>query len=1469
MKPHLLRGLTVLFTVLFTALGLAASCLAGPMERADVPAPLKPWVPWALHGSEESPCPMLTGGETRACAWPGRLDLELNAAGGRFSQALRVYGEPRLPVWVALPGSATRWPQEVQADGKAQALVERDGVPGTYLLPGEHKLGGRFAWSSLPENLNVPRSTGMIALTVAGKAVEDPRWDENGLLTLASAERETKAAESVELRIHRLINDDIPLTMLTRVTLMVAGKNREINIAGLLPPDALPLSLASPLPARLDADKKLIVQVRPGQWELNLSARLPGPVKSLKAPAVGGVSEEVWAFSARPALRQVTLEGAPQIDPQQTSLPQEWRRFPAYRIKPGEALNFSETRRGDASPNPDQLTLTRNIWLDFSGAGYTVRDDIAGSLSQSWRLSMGPPYALGRVALGGRDQLITTGEDNKAGIEVRVGQASIAAESRLEGNSRQLPAVGWSFDAQRLGANLHLPPGWRLLAVGGVDQAQGAWVSLWSLLDFFLVLVAAVAAFRLWGLGWGAAMLALLVLTWHEPGAPRWAWIDLVAAVALARALAATRLAPWLAHYRNLAWLVVVVIALPYAVGQVREALYPALEIQYQEVTPGQGANSFNAYESLPAQQSTRTRSRPAAPLPARPDEVAAVAPAPAAPPAVEPENEPAPVVADTMKEERQESAPKPAQAVPEASVLGRVQSKIAANEKAKAPGGAGVGLAARLDDIDPKAVVQTGPGLPRWQWRSYALSWNGPVEKTQTLSLWLLPPWAKGLLVLLQLLLAAAVLARAFDAAKWVNAPLRRFIGGAALLALATLCLPADDARAAPPRAPQAAAASASTEAGGGFPDHALLDELRERLTPPKPECRPNCASLTRMRVENAGNQLRLLLEIHAADQTAVPLPGGPRQWLPTTAMLDGQSTPVLRGDANLVWVAVGPGVHQLVLLGPLPARDAVQLALPLKPKRVEAALSGWQLDGTDADGVPESSLQLSRTALAPGKGEGAAQVEGNIPPFAVVERTLVLGLEWRVLTHVTRATAPGLPLVLELPLLPGENVITPEVKAENGKARVSLAPQATEASFESTLQIRPELKLTAGKGLDWIEIWRLDAGTQWHIDLAGIPMIHRQSGGRYLPQWQPWPGEEVSIKAAKPAAVAGAWLTIDEATLVATPGNRVAEMQLTLSLRASRGGEHVIEFPAGFSLQSALINGRSEPLKLDGGKLKLPISPGAQQITLNMRAAEGISLAYRTPAILLNLPGLNEHVRVELPSDRWLLWFSGPRLGPAILLWGVALVLALVGFALGKTPATPLKSWQWILLQLGLTQTDVLSGAIIVAWLFALAARERLGARLGQGWRFNLMQVALAVLTALALLLLLNAVKSTLLGSPQMQIVGNGSSDFSLHWFQDRGDFPVVALYSLPLLVWRGIMLAWALWLAWSLIAWLRWGWTAYGSGGLWRKGEPRMKKQPKGTAEVAAAPEVAAAADSAEGTTAVPLEGEAPPPAAPPLS
>jgi hypothetical protein len=114
----------------------------------------------------------------------------------------------------------------------------------------------------------------------------------------------------------------------------------------------------------------------------------------------------------------------------------------------------------------------------------------------------------------------------------------------------------------------------------------------------------------------------------------------------------------------------------------------------------------------------------------------------------------------------------------------------------------------------------------------------------------------------------------------------------------------------------------------------------------------------------------------------------------------------------------------------------------------------------------------------------------------------------------------------------------------------------------------------------------------------------------------------------------------------------------------------------------------------------------------------------------------------------------------------------------------------------------------------------RARVGADAPR-WRFNLTQLGLAALSLAALGALLDAVRQGLLGVPDMQVAGNGSGAYLLRWYQDRADpeLPRAWVATAPLWVYRGLMLAWALWLAFALLGWLRWGWDCLRTGGLWR--------------------------------------------------
>jgi hypothetical protein len=390
---------------------------AATPSAAEVPEPLRPWVGWALHGRESARCTLLEGreagsdGPARRCAWPSRLSLSVDDKGGRFVQTWHVEATGIVPV----PGGPRRWPLAAKVDGVAAPLVPAadSGGPAVPLPAGDHRVSGEFAWDALPESLPVPVETGLVSLTVRDAPVPLPSREADGALWL-QRRTETEATtegDRLEVAVHRLVADEVPLRLVTRLELRVSGRSREVLFGRALPPGFLASRLETPLPARLESDSRLRVQVRPGTWTLTLEARSEGPVSTLSRPAPDGTwsddGGELWVFDARPTLREVALEGVELIDPNQTDLPAEWKKLPAFPMAVGGALGLVEQRRGDSAPPADQLALRRELWLDFDGGGYTVRDSITGTAHRAWRLEMPAPGVLGRASLDGEDLLIT------------------------------------------------------------------------------------------------------------------------------------------------------------------------------------------------------------------------------------------------------------------------------------------------------------------------------------------------------------------------------------------------------------------------------------------------------------------------------------------------------------------------------------------------------------------------------------------------------------------------------------------------------------------------------------------------------------------------------------------------------------------------------------------------------------------------------------------------------------------------------------------------------------------------------------------------------------------------------------------------------------------------------------------------------------------------------------------------------
>lgn len=1348
---------------------LSASASAQPLAREDVPEPLRPWIDWALHGQEGQTCPFLNDRDEHACVWPGRLSLVLDASGGSFTQDVFVAVESDVP----LPGGGNgAWPEDVRAGGEPASVAPSGAQPVVRLPRGSHRLSGRFAWSALPPGLRVPPTTGIVELTLAGQRVAQPRRDADGQLWLRDGRAgaaQPVAANHVDVEVHRRLQDDVPRRLETAILLRVSGEAREEQLGVALPRGFVPIALDSPLPARLDPDGHLRVQVRPGRWQLRLGARLAERGDEFAAPAQdeGALwdASEIWSVALAPQLRLVDLEGAPAVDPMQTEMPPDWRQLPAFRLEPGVTLRLVEKRRGNEGSAADQLALQRTWHLDFDAGGATVVDELSGTLRSSLRLEMGEQTALGRVAIAGQDQPITQRAGSaRLGVETPLGPLALEADSRVEGGARRLPAVGWAHDFDQVAATLMIPPGYRLLHATGVDDARSTWISRWDLLSIFFVLLIGVATGRL--LGWKSGLLAFgtLALIWPEAGAPKLVWLALVVAEALRRVATPGR-AERVAQLLHLSVLVVLtVIAVPFAVRQLRAGLFPALERPYYSAEAPAAGVVGGEFDMEPA-------------APSVVDKMAA------------------PEVAKrrVLMEER------PAQEGRESSYAWSYSSK-----SSFAP--------------DPAATIPTGPGRPDWTWEAVRLTWSGPVRQDHELGLWLVPPWANALLAVVRVLLLAA-LAGIFLRA-W-----RRTGGGAGA---------APGAPEPPPTSPSAAVSGVlvvlallvPAAARADLPTPELLSQLRDRLLE-APACQPRCATLSRLALAVQPSRLDLRLAVDAAAETGVPLPGGGTgdgAWLPGSVIVDGAPASGLFRDAQgVLWLRVVTGRHELQLSGPLPARATVELPLPLAPHRVSLAspASGWTLVGIRPDGSASGALQLVRDS-------GGAAPEGHleataIPAFVRVTRSLELGLSWASTTTVARVAPPEGPILVEVPLLAGESVTTPGIKVEGSRALVAIAAGETAAHYASTLTIAERIALEAPAALPWTEVWEITAGPLWHVEATGIPPIDAIVEGSRARTYRPWPGEKLSLAVERPAGHSGATLTLDRSQLRLSPGLRASDAQLTLSLRSSRGGQHAVTLPEGAQLTSLAVNGEAQPLRQEGRRVPLALTPGAREVALGWREPRGVSVLERGSAVDLGADSVNAHLEIDVPQKRWVLFTGGPRLGPSVMFWSALAVVAGLAWLLGRLRWTPLRTRHWLLLGVGLTQAPFAAGAAVVGCLLLLGWRGRNAERLGalRPLLFSALQVALVLVTLVAAGALVFAIQQGLLGTPEMRIAGNGSTSTALRWYLDRSGALLPQPWVLSLSIWwyRAAMLAWSLWLALALVGWARWGFAQWSAGGAFR--------------------------------------------------
>lgn len=1309
---------------------------APPDLKQEIPEPLKPWVGWALWNERDLASPSPYHNPKQALrVWPSQLTLDVRNAGGNFVFNVTVFNE----AWMPLPGDAELWPMDVTANNAPLPVVEHKGKPAVKLTAGEHRIAGVWRWQGVPQRIAVPAEIGILSLRLDGTAVESPVWDAQGFVWLkrdASSEQTDK--DFLGVKAHSLLEDGIPLWLHTDIELIVAGKSREESLGHILPEGWKPASLESPIPVALDDAGQLKAQVRAGKWTIHLTSfRLDHPAeiafgKGMK-PAT---SEQLVAFRAQPDFRLVEITGLPAVDVSQTSFPDKWREFPVYRWETAAPFKMEERMRGMGLQKPEGLTIRRELWLDQNGGGFTFRDHITGQMQQIWRLDAATTQELGSVRADGQGQLITRNPQTGAtGVEIRNRSLALEATGRMK-NKGVMHASGWQTDADDLNVTLHLPPGWRLFALFGADRVDGDWLTAWSLLDLFLLLIFTLAVFRMWG--FKPALLAFFgfAISYHEPGAPKYLWLVLLVPLALLRVVPQGWARRSLTACKWLAVLALVLTLVPFLGKQIQHALYPQLE------DTGRGDIGFASrmekrVDYLPAQ-------------------------------------------AEGM------AAPQEADPFADSSSGWKLESSV---KRRSQRGGENL-------QYDTKARIQTGPGVPEWQWRETSFGWNGPVTAKQSVRPVLIPAGFERALSLVRVILLLGLAALLLEARRLRIPALAKSVSMLAMILALVF--------------------TGGTRAQAQLPDKDLLENLRQRLTETS-DAYPMAADIPHLKVSLEGRRLTMDAEIHTATLTAVPLPGKLPAWSPISVSVNDKPEATLRRNDGYLWLVLPKGVHRVKATGQLADVTEWQMTWQLRPRRVTIHQApGWQVSGVKPGGVPEAQLFFTREVKS--TGDGANYDRPNLQNAVGVTRQIELGHVWQVQTDVGRLENSGGAIALRIPLLPGENVLTSGAVVRDGFIEVRLGAGQENFTWQSELPVSPNLELATRKNDAWIEHWSLVASPVWNVAITGLAPVFEAGNSSLVPVWKPWPGEKSTLQISRPDAIAGATVTVGRANHEITLGKRQRSSSLDLSLRCSLGEDFLIELPAGSDAGPLTIGGQAIPIRKDGDKVIVPLKPGEQEISLKWKQDLPLGFAARADAVRLPVEAANINTSIQVPDDRWVLWAGGPLRGPAVRFWGILLGSLIAAWVLGRMAGSPLKTREWMLLAIGLTQIPLPAALVVVAWLFILAWRGGGSFPKLPNWTHNALQVLLAFITLVVLGIFIAIVAEGLLGSPEMFIRGNGSSQTMLRWYEARSDgaLPLPFCFSISIWWYRLLMLLWALWLAAALIRWLLWGWKQFNAGG-----------------------------------------------------
>jgi len=1313
----------------------------------NIPPNLAEWQDWVRYEQEYRGCPNLKG-ENFA-----RKDHYLCAWPGVLNLQANEESVSFSQTWqilddskIPLPGSQSFWPQQVTVNQQKAVVLQNTALPYIQLSKGTYKINGVINWQKRPESLRVPAQIGLIDLTVNGKKQDFVQREKNSVWLGDLEKVEQKEKDFLKIWVNRLVSDFHPMQMTMAIELDVGGNAREQKLTKINLSKYQLMKIESELNSWIDSQGDLWVQLKPGSYELRLMFKIHGFPDQISFDEVGENWPQQEIWVYQNNERlRSTLIEDASPIDADQAFVGEWQNLPHYVLNRNDKLKIKQRHRG-ISHGSDSLSLEREMWLSFDNQTYYFFDTISGQKTKDWRVNTLESYRLSQLSNHGEQRLITYDDKQRTGAEIRTPQVNILASGEVDANNMK-HASGWDIKFARTNINLNVPPGRKLITITGADANYGDWVSSWHLIDIFFVLITLALVFKFFGIIPSLFASVTLALGYHEMNMPVFLWFNFVVAFSFASKVTRPKLLKIFNIYKWLSVSVLLLALLPFLADQIRFTLYPQLEMS-QALTSGDYVDETS-------------------------------------------------ITLDVRTESEQDNV----------ESFGAV-SKL---KKAKLPQKIIVtGSRIKKSDLDSAyeqgAIIQAGKGKPDWRWQKAGYSWNGPVDGAEEVRVSILSEiWVKFLrlsLVLFSILWLLAIFSKNLD----LKSKLKNLVSkqlksatSAAILFLA-ICL-----------VPYAQPVLASE-----YPSDKLLNELQNRIYP-MPLCQPDCVSLSAAKMTVDGQSLTLYLNYQSGTKVAALIPDS-LDWRINEISINGKPLKNVWRNKSGRWISLSAGQSNVTIKASLKDKSDLTIIFPERPMKISHQIKGWELSGVTSQRLASDSLQLTR--IVPIKTDenisdrsnatGVAQ-EQSIADLFLVTRRFIFGSQWRSTTQVDRQAPQTGSLTTSIPLLPFEKPLEMTESIKNEMMQVVIPSDDDRVSWESSISGEPKFELTALDQTSISESWEIVVFPNWNIKIEGIPAVlptNMSQDDFWIYQYFPRGGEKLAFSISKPPAATGASVAITNVEQIHRLSKRKTVTELVIDYRATRAEPLLIQIGDAELKDIHHDQDQVNLGKLDG-VVSIGLKPGKHQLRLRLESKLAMDFKLEIDQVSLNQQFTNSSVMVNLPENRWLIAASGPGYGPAVIYWGELIFFILLAIGLSRLPFSPLNYWQWLVLGLGMSTFSWFALAFVIAWLLTSHWKRSNKQALQQ---FPIATSWLTVVSTFsAVMVLIVAVPYGLLQSPDMGVVGNGSYNHSLLWFLDQGDgdLGAVAVYTLPIWIYKILMLIWSTWLSFSLIRWVGWIW------------------------------------------------------------